>query len=61
MFKDDSVIKYDKEYKRAMNFLCSYTMGGKNKNDDAPDSLAMLIEMREETVGFKPEIFQRRF
>ena len=51
LFKDDSVIKYDKEYKRAMNFLCSYTMGGKNKHDDIPDVFAQLAEYVQSLVG----------
>ena len=53
--------KRSKEYNMFMHNLFAFKITGKNKNDDAPDSLAMLIEMREETVGFKPEIFQRRF
>ena len=42
LFKDDSVA--DKEYKTAMNMLCSYTMAGKNKHDDVPDAMSMLAE-----------------
>jgi hypothetical protein len=34
-------------------------MLGKNKHDDAPDSLSMLIEMRE-TSGVRTKIFDRR-
>jgi predicted phage terminase large subunit-like protein len=45
LFKDDSVIKSDKEYRRFMQFLCGWTMAGKNKHDDAPDSLAMAAGM----------------
>ena len=61
LFKDDSVIKYDKEYKRAMNFLCSYTMGGKNKNDDIPDAFAQLSEYAQSLVGNSVSVFQRPF
>lgn len=43
LFKDDSVVK-DKEYRKFMNAVCSYSMEGKNKHDDAVDSLAMLAE-----------------
>ena len=43
LFKDDSVA--DKEYRTAMNQLVSYTMIGKNKNDDAPDSLSLFVDM----------------
>ena len=61
LFKDDSVIKYDKEYKRAMNFLCSYTMGGKNKHDDIPDVFAQLAEYIQSLVGNSVTVFQRPF
>ena len=61
LFKDDSVIKYDKEYKRAMNFLCSYTMGGKNKHDDIPDVFAQLAEYVQSLVGSSVTVFQRPF
>ena len=61
LFKDDSVIKYDKEYKRAMNFLCSYTMGGKNKFDDIPDVFAQLAEYIQSLVGSSVTVFQRPF
>ena len=61
LFKDDSVIKYDKEYKRAMNFLCSYTMGGRNKHDDIPDVFAQLAEYIQSLVGSSVTVFQRPF
>ena len=61
LFKDDSVIKYDKEYKRAMNFLCSYTMGGRNKHDDIPDVFAQLAEYIQSLVGNSVTVFQRPF
>ena len=61
LFKDDSVIKYDKEYKRALNFLCSYTMAGKNKHDDIPDVFAQLSEYIQSLVGMKIEVFKRPF
>lgn len=34
-----------KEYARAMKELTSFNQNGKNKNDDSPDSLAMLVSM----------------
>ena len=43
LFKDDSVVK-DKEYRKFMNAVCSYSMEGKNKHDDAVDSLSMAAE-----------------
>lgn len=59
LFKDSSIIKGDKEYRRALNFLCSYTMAGRNKNDDAPDGMAMLAEYVQSLEGNKAEVFRR--
>ena len=61
LFKDDSVIGSDKEYRRAMQFLCSYTMAGKNKNDDVPDAFAQLSEFIQSLSGNKVEIIKRPF
>lgn len=61
LFKDDTVIKGDKEYRRALNFLCSYTMAGKNKYDDTPDAFAQLAEFIQSLVGSKVEVFKRPF
>ena len=61
LFKDNSVIKGDKEYKRAMNFLCSYTMAGKNKFDDIPDVFAQLSEYVQSLEGNSVTVFQRPF
>ena len=60
LFKDNSVIT-DKEYKRAMNFLCTYTMAGKNKNDDIPDVFAQLSEFAQSLEGNKVTVFKRPF
>ena len=60
LFKDDTVIK-DKEYKRALNFLCSYTMAGKNKHDDVPDAFAQMAEYLQSFRGNKVQIFERFF
>lgn len=59
LFKDDSVA--DKEYKLAMNMLCSYTMAGKNKHDDVPDALSMLVEFTQSFGLNKVEIVKRIF
>ena len=61
LFKDDTVIGNDKEYRRAMQFLCSYTMSGKNKHDDIPDAFAQLSEFIQSLVGNKIEVFKRPF
>lgn len=61
LFKDDTVIKGDKEYNRALNFLCTYTMAGKNKYDDTPDAFAQLAEFVQSLSGSKVTVFQRPF
>lgn len=61
LFKDDTIILDNKEYRRALNFLCSYTMAGKNKHDDVPDAFAMLSEFCQSLSGGQIEIFQRPF
>ena len=61
LFKDNSVIKNDKEYRKAVNFLCSYTMAGKNKNDDVPDSFAQLSEFIQSLIVNSVEIVKRPF
>ena len=61
LFKDNSVIKTDKEYKKALNFLCSYTMAGRNKCDDVPDSFAQLSEFIQSLAGNAVTVFKRPF
>ena len=61
LFKDNSVIGNDKEYKKALNFLCSYTMAGKNKHDDVPDGFAQLSEYIQSLEGNKVSVFKRPF
>jgi len=61
LFKDNSVIRTDKEYRRALNFLCSYTMAGKNRNDDVPDGMAMLSEFAQSLVSNTVTVFRRPF
>ena len=60
LFKDQSVIK-DKEYRSFMNNVCGWTMSGKNKHDDGPDSLAMLADYVQNFAMSVPTIFQRPF
>lgn len=61
LFKDNSVIKQDKEYRCALNFLCGYTMARKNKHDDVPDAMAMLAEFVQSLESNKITIFKRPF
>ena len=61
LFKDESTYKDNKEYRLAMNMMCSYTMAGKNKNDDVVDSIAMLVDYTESFRMSKVEILKRPF
>ena len=51
--------KRTKEYQLAMNNLFSFKMVGKNKHDDAPDSLAQLINKRNIGLRKTVQIFKR--
>lgn len=61
LFKDESVYKTDREYKRFMQFVTGYTLGGKNKFDDTVDALAMLAEYIQSFALNKVEIVKRPF
>lgn len=52
--------KRSKQYDLFMQNVYSFTMFGKNKHDDAPDSLAMLMDMAF-TQSRKAEAFRRFF
>ena len=43
-----------------MTNVYSFTLTGKNKHDDAPDSLAMAVDMLQSTAR-KAEIFSRPY
>ena len=61
LFKDNSTIGSDKEYRRFLQFLCGYTMAGRNKFDDVPDAMAMLSEYIQSFALNKVEIVKRPF
>lgn len=61
LFKDNSVIKHDKEYRKMLSMLTGYTMAGKNRNDDVPDAMAMLSEFIQSFENSKIEVFKRPF
>ena len=61
LFKDNSAIGNDKEYRRFMQFMCGYTMAGRNKYDDVPDALAMFAEYIQSFALNKVEIIKRPF
>jgi len=53
--------KRSKEYNQFMTSLFSFKITGKNDHDDAADSLAMLVDMKNDMFGTIPEIFARPF
>lgn len=63
LFLDESVIKDSKykEYRDFLNQLCSYSLMGKNKHDDAADSMAQLAEFVQGMKTATVQVFRRRF
>jgi predicted phage terminase large subunit-like protein len=61
LFKHSSGYQKSSDYGRMINFLCMWTMAGKNKHDDVPDGMAMLAEYAQSLDGAKVEVFQRPF
>lgn len=61
IFKDESEYKEDKEYRTAMNFLCSYSIAGKNKHDDVPDVFSMVVDYVTTFGGNRAEVIKRMF
>lgn len=61
LFKDNSVIKENKEYRKFMSFLCSYTMMSRNKNDDVPDAMAQFAEFVQGMTQSQVSVFKRPF
>ena len=63
LFKDDSVLKgsASKEYRRFLQFLCGWTMAGRNRFDDVPDACAMLAEYIQSFALNRVEIVKRPF
>ena len=61
LFKDESLYTKKSDYGKMMDFLCTYTMAGKNKHDDVPDGMAQYAEYAQSLTGSKVEIFRRPF
>ena len=63
IFKDDSVLHGDenREYRKFMQLLTSYSLEGKNKHDDAPDAMAQLSQYIQSFAGNKIQIVRRMF
>ena len=61
LFKDESLYPTDREYRDAMNQLCSYSMMGKNKHDDFPDVLSLFVDWQLSDRANIATIVKRRF
>ena len=63
IFKDDTVLHGDewREYRKFLQALCSYSLEGKNKHDDAPDAMAQLSQYIQGFMGNKVQIIRRMF
>jgi predicted phage terminase large subunit-like protein len=59
LFKDQR--KRTKEYNQFMQNIFSFKLTGKNKHDDAPDSMAQLEDMRNKGETGGVEISRRPF
>lgn len=56
LFRDRSVRTGMVDYNKMIKFLTTYVIDGKNKNDDVPDGLAMLVEFIESLKGTQVEV-----
>jgi len=61
LFKDESKYVQDREYRDAMNQLTTYSMMGKNKHDDVPDTLAMFVDWQMSDRANIATIMKRPF
>ncbi len=61
LFKDESLYKTDREYRTAMTMLTSYTLAGKNRHDDVPDAMSMLMDFAESFESQKVVLMKRPF
>lgn len=60
IFKDKSMYSPNSEYAQFMKNVFSWTQMGKNKFDDAPDSLAMLAQLIQDMQGNSVKILDRK-
>lgn len=59
IFKDITEYETKSDYGVMMSFLCSYTQLGKNKHDDAPDTLAMFAQFVDALLGGEGQVVKR--
>ena len=60
-FKDESLYPQDREYRLAMDMLCSYSSAGKAKHDDVPDAISMLVDYIGSFNSNKVSVVRRPF
>lgn len=60
IFRDPSTYSPNSDYARFMRDLLRWTQTGKNKNDDAPDVLAMLAQLVQDLEGSSVKILDRK-
>ena len=61
LFLDKEAQGYTKEYQLAMTQLTTYSIAGKNKHDDVPDTLAMFVDWQMSDRANTVQIIKRRF
>ena len=61
LFLDKQAQGYTKEYQLAMTQLTTYSIAGKNKHDDVPDTLAMFVDWQMSDRANVVQIIKRRF
>lgn len=59
IFKDITEYEPKSDYGVMMSFLCSYTQLGKNKHDDAPDTLAMFAQFVDALLCGEAQVGKR--
>ena len=60
-FKAKGQYRPNDDYGRFMKQMTSYTVAGKNKNDDVVDSLSSLADFAQSQLQAKVDIFRRPF
>ena len=61
LFLDEKAEGYTTEYRNAMSQLCTYSIAGKNKNDDVPDTIAMFVDWQLSDRANVATIVKRKF
>ena len=60
VFRDKSTYSKNSDYAKFMEHVFAWTQMGKNKFDDAPDTLAMLAQLGQELSGNSMKIIKRQ-